>query len=434
MPFLEVGMIILALIFFQPVLTQVDELVRRMIVKDRTDLRQALEEYSRKIVSVFNLEKLKQMTFETIDTYLGVPKTVLVTRDKPEQSAQVHSNRGIQLVDCKEDALWEALEERNSPLFVDDWEKQSPLFEKLKEEDVHLLLPLNSQEELSGILGIGKKESRFGFSYDDISFLKVLANQLVIAISNVGLYQEALEKQIMEEELSLARQIQLELLPRSIPRHSSFELAGFIQPSRQVGGDYYDLVWDGSETLGMAIADTVGKGMPAALLVSILHATLRAEMKSKNAPAPALANLNQILCSATRPGHFATLFYGIFLPQTAELVYCNAGHNYPMLVRSNGELCNLDKGGLILGAFPDAIYQEGRVKVQPNDVLIMYTDGLSEAQNDTEEEFGEKRILDLVIKHRALPAQKIIDEILMSVNFYAPKPQDDLTMVVAKIL
>ena len=433
-PFLEIGFIILALIFFQPVLGQVDELVRRLIVRDRTDYRQVLEEYSRQIVSLFDFERLKSVTREILISHIGVERVLFLTREKTDQLWQIHTDSHSQLLSLPEESLLAILAGRNSPIFLDDLKEETTLGQNLKDNGAYILIPLFDRNQLSGVLGLGKKESGFGFSYEDISFLKVLANQLVVAMSNAALYQEALEKQRLEEELALARQVQLEFLPQKLPEHPVFEMACHLQLSRQVGGDYYDFVWNKSGSLGLVIADSVGKGMPAALLVSLIHSGLRAEIKNSDSPAQALSALNQLLCSSMRPGHFATLFYAEFYPQNLDLYYCNAGHNHPILVRADGTHQGLETGGLILGAFPEATYQQALIRLQRDDLLLMYTDGLSEAQNTLEEEFGEARILEVIFQNRLSSAEQIKEQLIRAVNQHTSEFQDDLSLVVLKVL
>jgi sigma-B regulation protein RsbU (phosphoserine phosphatase) len=417
--FLEIGFIILALIFFQPVLGQVDELVRRLIVRDRTDYRQVLEDYSRQIISVFDFNRLLRITSDILVGQLGVEKIAILTQTENRKFWELHSDSESYSLSFDPDPLLAALSARNSPLYIDDIKEESALARRLRLQEVQFLVPFFDRDKLAGVLALGKKQSGFGFSYEDISFLRVLSSQLVIALSNSYLYQQSLEKQRLEEELSLARQIQSELLPKTLPSHPKFQVSAFIQPSQQVGGDYYDFVWNREDRLSLAIADSVGKGMPAALLVSLLHSGLRAEIRNSLSPSATLTALNQLLSSSTRSGRFASLFYAELHLDSLNLCYCNAGHNYPILVRADGSHSFMITGGLILGAFPDAAYQESTVAMWPDDVLVLYSDGLSEAQNQAEEEFGESRILETIRRNRNLPAEQI---------------QDDLTLVVLKTL
>ncbi len=433
-PFMEIGFIILALIFFQPVLGQVDEFVRRIIVRDRTDYRQVLEEYSRQIISIFDFDKLKDITRQVLFTHLEAEEVALLVRESSGSGWSWHGQAAAELWPAVDERLVAELSAKSNPLFVDELSDDYAIKKNLKEKGLYFLVPLLDQNQLSGILGLGKKRSGFGFSYEDIAFLRVLANQLVVAKSNASLYQEALEKQRLEEELALARQIQLEFLPQTVPQSPHLELACFMQLSRQVGGDYYDFIWSKRGTLGIVIADSVGKGMPAALLVSLIHSGLRAEVKNSESPALVLSALNQLLCGSTRPGHFATLFYGEFDSETKELLYCNAGHNYPLLMHPDGSHTCLKTGGLILGAFPEAVYSDDRIKLQSQDVLVLYTDGLSEAQNRAEEEFGERRILETVGQNLFASPEVIKDKIIQTVRAHTADFQDDLTLIVAKTL
>jgi sigma-B regulation protein RsbU (phosphoserine phosphatase) len=280
-----------------------------------------------------------------------------------------------------------------------------------------------------------QKITRFRYTYEDLTLLNVLANQLVVAMNNARLYKESLEKQRLEEELLLAKQIQLGLLPKAFPHGDSFEFSAYTQPARQVGGDYYDFIKIEEMLIGLAIGDASGKGMPAALLVSLLHASLRAEVKNRLSVSQVISNINQLIFSSTSPERFATMFYGELDPKERKLSYCNAGHNYPILLRENGEVEFLDKGGMILGAFSDAVYEKGEILFNPQDLTLFYSDGLTEAFNDKEEQFGEERLLDLIRKNRNLPPEKIKDVLISECLEFSKGASiwDDLTIVVLKV-
>jgi sigma-B regulation protein RsbU (phosphoserine phosphatase) len=297
------------------------------------------------------------------------------------------------------------------------------------------MIPLQSQEGFIGFLGLSEKSTGFRYSYEDLTLLNVLGNQLVITMINIHLYQESLEKQRLEEDLLRARQIQLALLPRSVPHGKTFELSAYIQPARQVGGDYYDFIRINGESFGIAIADASGKGMPAALMVSLIHAFLRAEAKNKLPPNEVMCNINKLICASTSSGKFATMFYGEFNPTQRNLTYCNAGHNYPIVVRKEGGVEYLQEGGLIIGEFPSATYERAERFFNPDDTVVMYSDGLTEAFNAVEEQFGEKRLLDLLEGSHRHTAEKIKDMIVQEVNNFSRGSLfwDDFTLVVLKV-
>ncbi len=258
---------------------------------------------------------------------------------------------------------------------------------------------------------------------------------MVVAMNNARLYQESLEKQKLEEELALARQIQLALLPRVYPKSGLFELCAFTQPARQVGGDYYDFFKTEDGRVGIAIADATGKGMPAAMLMSLVQASLRAEAKNRLCPSRLISNINQLIFSSTSPEKFATMFYGEFDPESRRLIYCNAGHNYPVLIHQDGKVEFLDTGGLILGAFEEALYEKGEALLQRDDTLFFYSDGLTENFNEEDEEFGEKRLLDLLLANRFLDPERLKEKVIEEATDFTGgvPPWDDLTMLVLKI-
>jgi serine phosphatase RsbU (regulator of sigma subunit) len=440
-PFLEAGYIILAIIFFQPVLSQVDYLVKKLLVKDKTDYRNLMEQFSKKIVSIFNFQELIKSIMETLQKELLVEKVCLFTQDPKTKEYLVHcdevensKDRHIQA----DDPLILSLAQKDKPAFLDDLEmerEKSKLLQILLSQQTYLIIPLKNQNQLVGLIALSKKLSHFRYSYEEITLFNVLANQVVIAMNNAHLYQESLEKQRLEEELSLARQIQIDLLPKVFPQEDIFELTALSLPARKVGGDYYDFLNTSNNSLGIAIADATGKGMPAALLVTLIHASLRAEIKNKLDPSRILSNINQLVASSTSPEKFATMFYGEFFPQERKLIYCNAGHNYPILIHKNGDYEFLVTGGLLLGAFPEAIYERGETLLKDKDLLFMYSDGLTDAFNEKEEEFGEKRVLELLLYYRHLPVEEIKEKLINGVSEFAQMENlyDDLTLVIMKM-
>jgi len=299
-----------------------------------------------------------------------------------------------------------------------------------------LIVPVYSSEEFIGFFGLTKKITGLKYTYEDLTLLKVLANQFVIAYRNARLYQESLEKQRIEEELLVARKIQLGLLPKAFPRGKAFELSAYTQPAFQVGGDYYDFLERSDGSLGVAIADASGKGVPAALMVSLLHASLRAMMKNKFEPSETISSINQLISSSVSEGRFATMFYGEFNPLTRKLSYCNAGHNYPIVIRKDQKVEFLKAGGLILGPFPEATYQMEQVEFEPEDLVFFYSDGLTENFNEKQEMFGEDRLLELLLENRKLSSEDLKELIVAQVESFAHgiSLYDDFTIVILKVL
>jgi len=436
-PILDISYVILAIILFQPLMGQLDNLIKRGFLKDVADYRNMMEVFSRKIITILDFDKLKDTIFETLKKNMQVERLCLCVYEQDKKNYSVHTEDEILEFD-KDDKFVQSLMERNKPVFIGDLEvgkKETPLTECVFEHQIHLMVPLQSQEGFIGFLGLSKKATGFRYSYEDLTLLNVLANQLVIAMNNARLYLESLEKQRLEEDLLRARQIQLALLPRSVPCGKGYEVSAYIQPARLVGGDYYDFIRINGETFGIAIGDASGKGMPAALLVSLLHAFLRAETKNRILPNEVICNINKLICTSTSSEKFATMFYGEFNAMQRNLTYCNAGHNYPVVVRKEGEIEFLEEGGLIVGAFPTAEYEKSERSFGQDDVVVMYSDGLTEAFNAKEEQFGEARLLDLLEGSHRHTAEKIKDMIVQEVNNFSRGSifWDDFTLVVLKV-
>jgi serine phosphatase RsbU (regulator of sigma subunit) len=446
-PAVDIGFVILAIIFFQPIMSQLDDLIKKFFIRERSDHRSMMETFSRKLVTIFNLKELKETVVDVLKKEMLVENVYLCMPDQKRSEGLGRSQYTLFSDDLQEektylfdksDPLFAILKEKTRPVLLGDLggtEKKSLLFSLLSRLGVFLVVPMKSQDELAGFIGLSKKTTRFRYSYEDLTLLGVLSNQMVIALNNAHLYQESLEKQRLDEELALARQIQLGLLPKAYPRREFFELCAFTQPARQVGGDYYDFLETEEGRLGIVIADATGKGIPAAMLMSLVHASLRAEIRNRLCPSRVIANVNQLIFSSTSSEKFATVFYGELDPPKRKLIYCNAGHNYPVVIHQDGGIEFLDTGGLILGAFDDAVYEKGEVPLQRNDIIFFYSDGLTENFNDKDEEFGEKRLLDLLLKNRSLGPEALRDRIIEEANNFTGgiPPYDDFTIVVLKI-
>jgi sigma-B regulation protein RsbU (phosphoserine phosphatase) len=213
-----------------------------------------------------------------------------------------------------------------------------------------------------------------------------------------------------------------------------YDFATYIEPSRQVGGDYYDFIHIADGRLGVVIADASGKGVPAALLVARMQAVIQSEARLGKKVSDIMASVNTFISASISPDRFATCFYGELDETSGMLHYCNAGHNYPLLVKNHGEIISLDKGGLLLGAFSNATYEHGCVEIGPGDLLLLYTDGLTEMMDNDEIEFGEDRLAEYISKLRHNPVHVICSELVASVKNYGsgPNETDDMTLVLMK--
>lgn len=254
-------------------------------------------------------------------------------------------------------------------------------------------------------------------------------------IESARLYQEEKKLQQMEEDLKTAKNIQLSLLPKENPSLPDIDIAGFTLPAREVGGDYYDFINIDQDRLGIVIADVSGKGMPAALLMANLQATLRGQALTNHAPGECITKSNSLLCRSVEKGKFVTLFYGILNIKEKSFTYTNAGHCYPLIFNPKGEIKKLEKGGLILGMLDNYPYQEEKIILEPGELILLFTDGITEAFNQKNEQFEEERLIKVVQENFHMDAKGISQQILNNViAFQQDVPQsDDLTLVVVKI-
>ncbi|MCB1183798.1 PP2C family protein-serine/threonine phosphatase [bacterium] len=273
---------------------------------------------------------------------------------------------------------------------------------------------------------------------DEFGDLAASFNEMTAAVRDGR--EIALANDRLKQELATARAIQERLLPRGEPHLRDFEVAGASIPSREIGGDYYDFLAQDGEKIGIAIGDVSGKGMPAALLMSNLQASLHGQVLHPGAVAEVVGRVNDLLVRSTDPHMFATFFYGVLDAETATFTCTNAGHNPPLVLRADGSLEELANGGLLLGMVGEQLYQQDTVSLAPGEIVVLYTDGITEAvgpsaeEDDPEAMFGEEALHEVVRRNRHLPAAAIKDAILAAVNEHTAgvAQSDDITLVVIK--
>lgn len=323
------------------------------------------------------------------------------------------------------------------PLLTNDL-ANDPRFKGVNTEETKirsvLCVPLRVKNRMIGLISLFNKKTEV-FTPDDQRLLSIVAMQSAQVIESARLYQEEKKLQQMEEDLKTAKNIQLSLLPKENPSLPDIDIAGFTLPAREVGGDYYDFINIDQDSLGIVIADVSGKGMPAALLMANLQATLRGQALTNHAPSQCVTKSNSLLCRSVEKGKFVTLFYGILHTQEKSFTYTNAGHCYPLIFNPKGKIKKLEKGGLILGMLDNYPYQEEKIILEPGELILLFTDGITEAFNKENEQFEEERLIKVVQECFHLNAKEISQQILNSVvAFQEDVPQsDDLTLVVVKI-
>jgi sigma-B regulation protein RsbU (phosphoserine phosphatase) len=348
-------------------------------------------------------------------------------------------NEDVKILDSKFDKskLIEELKQCNCkmitrPLNINDVAKEHPALIKM---GVNIIVPMELQGKTKGVILLGERINKQQYSESDIEFIYSVGSLAIISLENKRLFIEELEKIKLEEELDIAREIQQNLLPQILPRFENFDIAAVNMSSKQVGGDYYDVIDLDGNSFCVAIADVSGKGAPASLLMANIQAFLQVICRENFNIEQSTGLINDLISANTSDGRFITFFWAVINNKTKEVTYINAGHNPPLLIR-DGEITKLQKGGMILGVMETEIpYVSEKIQLKKDDVLILFTDGISEAMNTRSDEYSDKRLEQKAISLTGYSAQEILNKIKSDVNeFCEGAPQsDDITMVVVKV-
>lgn len=374
---------------------------------------------------------LRLLVYALMGQMLVTKYAILLTRDS---RLYIQENKGFN-ESVLESSLPQLFEMRlpQQAILVDEL-KDAALARNFRKNGIEVLVSMSHQNKLVGYILVGGRINRQKFTENDLEFLTTLVSQAVISLENARLFQETLEKQRIEEELNVARTMQQRLLPKSLPAIPGYDIYGMNIPSRQVGGDYYDVINIDDDHYALAIGDVSGKSVPAALLMANLQAALRVMIKQKIPLTEVVGNLNNLIFSNTDADKYITFFVGILDRSENRFEYVNAGHNPPLLYHPNGERELLEQGGIILGMLSNHNYQSAEIIFKPGDLFFGYTDGVNEAINPQEEEFGEERLIEVVRTHRKQSPQKIADAMWQSISTFSQNQlqEDDVTMLILK--
>lgn len=322
-----------------------------------------------------------------------------------------------------------------APIIAPDVTKE-PIYVNARDRTrSEMVAPIISNDEVIGVFDLESDELN-AYSEDDLEVLMMLASQVAIIIEKVMLHEQLIEKKRLEGQLGVARQVQLELLPARDPELAGYDISAYNFPTEEVSGDYYDWVKIYADQIGIVIADVAGKGVPAALLMAFLRASLRAATHIGYATHISMAKVNYLLWESVESNQFVTAFYGILDAQKGTLAYSNAGHNPPLLLNAAGTAKFIKKGEQPLGMFRDTRFHEYYLAFEPGDVLVLYTDGATEAMNPSGEEFGEDRLAQAVKKAYDRPARELIASLQMEILEWTNNAgsHDDVTFFVIKAL
>ncbi len=412
----------------------------------RMQEQSALLELSNKLLGRGELHEVGDLLVEEACRLLRMNAGALLLIDQTQEAFVFQSSTGwledpIQaghLVPLGTQSGPELVLESQVPLVVHDLEADDPTHWAptwIRSEGFrgHVVVPLISENVSIGVLVLDTRTPR-KFEDDELRFLQLLANQGAIAVDRARQREEEIERRRMEQELQVGRRIQLSLLPESAPQVPGWSFAARNLAAREVGGDFYDFFWlpEPSRSLGLVIGDVSGKGVPAALLMAVSRTTIRSTALSGRPPSKALVRANELILKDTRTDLFLSTFYASLDVGDGTLTYANAGHNRPLHLKGASRECEeLESAGIVLGAFDQISLEERLVKLQPGDLVLCYTDGVTEAIDPHQRPFGLGRLKESLLEHRTKSTPTLLQAILDDVEAFSEgEPQfDDLTLL-----
>ncbi len=446
---LGIGIVGIAL-FRQRAVTRASAWVDRRFFREAYDAEMVLSELAVEAGRYLETEPLLEKVAGRISGTLHVPDLVVLIREGDVFRTRFTTRAGEPMDIAAGGRIAEALRESDAPLLV-YFDDPQPWIQTLSTEEIRaldsmhaqLLLPLkgrrNQSGQITGILSLGPKLSEAPYSATDIQLLQAVAWQMGMALENSSLASslasEAAHREVMNRELEIAREVQERLFPQKVPKIAGVDCHGYCRPARGVGGDYYDFIELPEGKLGIAIGDVSGKGIAAALLMASLQASLRGQaMAEIHDLSELMRNVNKLVYDASQSNRYATFFYGEFDPATRHFSYVNAGHNAPIVLRG-GEVLRLEASGPVVGLLPGVGYTMDSCQLQPGDIFIGYTDGISEAMNEQDEEWEEERFISAASACARAGAKEMIEGIFRCVDVFtgSAKQYDDMTLLVMKL-
>ncbi len=432
---------------------------RLLVWIDRKYFREAynaqviLEDLSESVRSMVDEQQLLDTVARRISESLHVPQVAILLNgegvyrpvyclgfEPPKQLALSEGSKTVDVIkDSKEPARIYFDRE-------DNWVHETPETELLTLKAIHaqLLLPVGLKDKLLGIFSLGPKLSEEPYSPSDVQLLRSVALQTGLALENsrltTAMAKEMAQRERLNREIEIAHEVQERLFPQRLPVIAGIDYSGACRPALGVGGDYYDFLTLANGDLGIAIGDVSGKGIAAALLMASLQASLRGQaMMGQGDLARLMTNVSQLVFDATPTNRYATFFYGQYNRDSRVFTYVNAGHNPPMVLRRTTDgtihVIRLETGGTVVGLFPNTPYQQASLVMEPGDIFVGFTDGISEAMNNEDEEWGEERLIPAVESNANRSAAEMIPSLMAEADrFVSGAPQhDDMTLVVVKL-
>lgn len=422
----------------------------RRFFREAYNAEQILSDLSEDVRTMVETKPLLETVSTKISESMHVPQVALLLKNgNGFQPAYALGYENAPVVNIPENTQTIERLRKNEPLIVYQDDENSWINETaqagerddLRKLNSQLLLPVGAKNILSGLISLSPKRSEEPYSPNDLRLLKSVAAQTGLALENSRLTEaivtEAAQRERLNTEIDIAREVQERLFPQELPPIEGLDYFGACRPALGVGGDYYDFIELPENKFGIAIGDISGKGIGASLMMASLQASLRGQaIHFKSDLAGLMKQINSLVYEASTSNRYATFFYAQYEPATRKLAYVNAGHNPPFLVRKDGEVLRLEEGGAVVGMLPPMLvnYKQGDVELQTGDLLVGYTDGISEAMNPQEEEWSEDAMLERIKTVMEKPAAEILPFIVACADQFASgaKQHDDMTMIIVK--
>jgi sigma-B regulation protein RsbU (phosphoserine phosphatase) len=409
-------------------------------LKKKTLETETLLEVEKSLSSTLNLNELLELILDSLLKVVKFDAVAIFLTDEKKQEIEHIKARGfdpllepdLQLKIGEGVAGWAA--KTKESLIVPNVEEDPRYIEARVETKSGMVVPIVSQNRTIGVFSLESNQPN-AYDHDDLELLEAFASLAAISLERARQHQEILEKRRLEEELSIAKRIQKTFLPQKEPELPGFDVSGINIPSEEVGGDYYDFIPIIENQIGIVIADVSGKGIPAALIMASVRASLIAEIRNNYAIRSIMAKVNNLLFESTASDIYVTAVYGVLDAKNRIFTFSNGGHNAPILRRADGEMKYLTEGGMALGMFENSRYEERPLGVNPGEIIVFYTDGVTEAKNDQQEEFGTRRLKQVIDDSHQLSAAQIQENIYEAVKEFTglSHQEDDLTMIVFKV-
>jgi sigma-B regulation protein RsbU (phosphoserine phosphatase) len=439
------------ILVFNPLRNRIQGLVDRLFFRKEYDYGKIMDRVSGAMTTLLEMGQILNQLIQTFikDMFIDTSAILLLdasgtqykvyiaqgeNQSKVEDKAFKRDDPLIQVIEAekREITRYDVLED---PKYAEISTSCEAGFEAVR---ASLMVPLIYQDQVIGFVTLGDKKSGKVYNRQDIDLFHTLANQGAVAIENARLFQENLEKQRMEEELNIARDLQTSMLPASCPQVEGFEIAALSMPAREVGGDFYDFIEMSDDRVGLVVGDVTGKSVSGALVMSASRSVFRMLSEEQMSVGDIMTRANQRTKKDIKPGMFVALLYAILDAKHRALSLCSAGQTQPVyLSKETGEAKLVETEGdtFPLGILEDAQYQETKIQLAPGDRVVFYTDGIVEAMNKQEEIFGFDRLLEVVQEASAMNAEALLKEILDRVNVFVggASQHDDLTVIVVSV-